>query len=86
VIFGTVGSTFILNLFFGLSGVGYALAFFYACGPTRRDLWLAAERERLSVAADLAVVAMERRSREALEYRGQAKDDAAGQQNGCQCQ
>lgn len=48
----------------------YALAFFYACGPSRRELWLAAERERLSVAADLAVVAMERRSREALEYRG----------------
>ena len=61
---------FILNLFFGLSGVGYALAFFYACGPTRRDLRLAAERERLSEEADRAIVTMERRSREALEYRG----------------
>ena len=40
---------FILNLFFGFSGLGYALAFFYACGPSRRDLWLAAERERLSL-------------------------------------
>jgi hypothetical protein len=61
---------FILNLFFGFSGIGYALAFVYAYGLSREELRRAAERERLSEKAHRAIVVMERRSREALAYRG----------------
>lgn len=60
---------FILNLLFGFSGIGYALAFIYACGPSKQALQQAREREQLAVDADRAIVAMERRSRDALEYR-----------------
>jgi hypothetical protein len=61
---------FVLNLLFGFSGLGYALAFVYACGPSKKQLRRAAERERLSEEADWAIVMMERRSREALAYHG----------------
>ena len=59
--------TFILNLFFGLSGFGYLMAWVWAMGPTHAELRAAAERERLSEEADRAVVEMERRTRAALE-------------------
>jgi hypothetical protein len=68
---GTKGKTwiFILNLFFGLSGLGYLMAWVWAMGPTHAELRAAAERERLSEEADRAVIEMERRTRAALEYR-----------------
>lgn len=55
---------FILNLFFGLSGFGYAMAFVWAYGPTHEELRQAKEREQLAIDADRAIVEMERRSRE----------------------
>ena len=64
------GWIFALNLFFGLSGFGYAMAMMQAFGPTHAELRAIAERERLSEEADRAIVIMERRSREALAYRG----------------
>jgi type VI protein secretion system component VasK len=61
------GWTFILNLFFGLTGFGYLMAWVWAMGPTHAEQAIA-ERERLSEEADRAIVIMERRSREALAY------------------
>jgi hypothetical protein len=64
------GWVFSTNLLFGLSGFGYAIAMIQAFGPTNAELRAAAERERLSEEADRAIVAMERRSREALAHFG----------------
>jgi hypothetical protein len=64
------GWIFFINLFFGLTGLGYAMAMMWAFGPTNAELRAAAERERLSEEADRAILMMERRSREALAYRG----------------
>lgn len=60
---------FFINLFFGLTGLGYLMAWVWAMGPTHAELSAIAERERLSEEADRAVVEMERRTRAALEYR-----------------
>jgi hypothetical protein len=46
------------------------MAMMWAFGPTNAELRAAAERERLSEEADRAILMMERRSREALAYRG----------------
>ena len=61
---------FFVNLFFGWSLLGWAISCIWAAGPTKKELHAAAERERLSEEADRAIVMMERRSREALAYRG----------------
>jgi hypothetical protein len=58
---------FLLNLFFGFSGLGYFIAMIQAFGPTKPELRAAAERERLSEEANRAIVIMERRSREAMD-------------------
>ncbi len=63
------GWIFFGNTFFGLTGLGYFLMFMAACGPSRKELQAAAEREQLSQEADRAIVEMERRTRDALEYR-----------------
>jgi hypothetical protein len=64
------GWTVALNLFFGWTFWGWVMSCIWASGPTTKELQAAAERERLSEEADRAIVIMERRSREALAYRG----------------
>jgi hypothetical protein len=60
-------ATWLMNLLFGLPGLGYPLAWVSAMAPTNRELRAAAERERLSEEANRAVVIMERQSRGALD-------------------
>lgn len=58
----------LLNILFGWSIICWAIALVFALGPTRRQVRAMEQREQLSIDADLALVAMERRSREALKW------------------